>query len=52
MVKFEPTLGGKHYGAILKLPVEGLHVKHAVQRGNSGYQLSICSRIEENHGEP
>jgi hypothetical protein len=23
-------------------------MKHAVQRGNSGYQLSICSRIEEN----
>jgi hypothetical protein len=27
-----------------------LNVKHAVQRG-IGYQLSICSRIEENHGE-
>ena len=33
------------------LTMGGLHVRHAVQRG-IGYQLSICSSTEENHGKP
>jgi hypothetical protein len=32
-VKFDITLGELHWGEILVLPVRGLHVKHAVQRG-------------------
>jgi hypothetical protein len=35
---------------IFILTLGGLHEKHAVQRG-IGYQLSICSGIEENHGK-
>jgi hypothetical protein len=43
MVTFELTLGGQHLGEILTLPVGGLHVKHAEQRGilgtNSAFAL-------------
>jgi hypothetical protein len=35
-VKTELTLGGQHYGEILTLPVGGLYVKYAVQRGILG----------------
>jgi hypothetical protein len=33
IITFELTLGGLYSGEILTLPMGGLHVKHAVQRG-------------------
>jgi hypothetical protein len=38
---------------ILKLPLGGLHVKHAEQSNvEFGHQLSICSGTKEIHGKP